>query len=500
MAEVSGAYRQAEARFRRIGLIEQITNMLDWDAAVMMPEASAPARAEQFAALAVIRHEHLNDPALSDLVEAAAVAEAGGNPWRRANVLEMRRRIRHATAVPAELAGALARATQLCEIAWRAARADDNFPALLPTLSEVLGLTREAAAAKGEALGLSPYDALLDQFDAGARAAEIDGIFAALEAFLPGLIARVIEHQASRPAPLPLDGPFAIEVQKRLGADLMTALGFDFARGRLDVSAHPFCGGVPGDIRLTTRYRDEEFLSALMGVLHETGHALYEANLPEAWRLQPVGSARGTGLHESQSLFVEMQICRSRAFFAFLAPLLCDAFDRQGPAWSADNLFARATSVRRSLIRVEADEVTYPAHVLLRYRLERELIAEDLALADLPGAWVEGMRDLVGIVPGNDREGCLQDIHWPVGAFGYFPNYTLGAMMAAQFFDAAVSADPSIPAAIARGDFSGAIGWTRAHVHARASSAATPEILAEATGKPLDPAIFRRHLEARYLA
>jgi carboxypeptidase Taq len=280
---------------------------------------------------------------------------------------------------------------------------------------------------------------------------------------------------------------------------LMERIGFDFDHGRLDISLHPFCGGTPDDVRITTRYEEDDFDRALQGVLHETGHAMYERGLPEAWRRQPVGRARGMSLHESQSLLVEMQVCRSREFQVFAAPILRAVFGADGPAWAADNLYRLGTRVERSLIRVDADEVTYPAHVILRYRLERALLAGELALKDLPVAWNDGMRALLGIVPPDDRLGCLQDIHWFEGAFGYFPTYTLGAMTAAQLFAAAKRADPAILPGIEKGAFAPLMAWLRANVHAKASRFTTAEIITAATGRPLDPAVFERHLRARYL-
>ena len=296
------------------------------------------------------------------------------------------------------------------------------------------------------------------------------------------------------------DGPFPIEAQRQIGLELMQRLGFDFEHGRLDVSLHPFCGGTPDDVRLTTRYDEADFGRALMGVLHETGHALYERGLPEAWRRQPVGHARSMSIHESQSLLIEMQACRSREFLEFAAPLLCRRFNGSSRAWDAENLYRLNTRVARSFIRVDADEVTYPAHVILRYRLERALIAGELAPEDLPAAWNDAMRVLLGVVPPSDREGCLQDIHWYDGAWGYFPTYTLGAMTAAQLFDAARRADARVVPGIARGDFAPLLAWLRENVHQKASRYSTAEIVAQASGRPLDAATYERHIERRYVA
>jgi carboxypeptidase Taq len=234
-------------------------------------------------------------------------------------------------------------------------------------------------------------------------------------------------------------------------------------------------------------------------VLHETGHALYKRNLPARWRLQPVGAARGMAIHESQSLLVEMQVCRSLAFMQFAAPVLREVFGGDGPGWEAEALYRRATRVRRGLIRVDADEVTYPAHVILRYRLERAMLAGDLAVRDLPAAWAESMRDLLGIVPDNDRDGCLQDIHWFDGSWGYFPTYTLGAMIAAQLFETARAALGGLEAAIASGRFGPLLAWLRDKVHSQGSLMSTAELVENATGRPLGTQSFERHLRARYL-
>jgi len=279
----------------------------------------------------------------------------------------------------------------------------------------------------------------------------------------------------------------------------MERLGFDFAHGRLDVSAHPFCGGTPDDVRITTRYNESDFARALMGVLHETGHALYQRGLPVEWRLQPVGRARGMAMHESQSLLLEMQVCRSRAFLSYAAPVLRETFGGDGPGWDAEVLHRRQTRVQRGLIRVDADEVTYPAHVILRYHLERAMIAGDLRPADLPGAWAEGLHELLGIAPDNDREGCLQDIHWYDGNWGYFPTYTLGALIAAQLFEAARREIPDLMAAISAGEFGVLLGWLRERIHSKGSLLSTANLVESATGQPLGTASFMRHLRSRYL-
>ena len=279
-------------------------------------------------------------------------------------------------------------------------------------------------------------------YEEGTRAADVAQLFDDLRAFLPDMIDRVLDRQR---APLPLPGPFPHERQRALGEEMMRALQFDFARGRLDVSHHPFCGGVPDDTRITTRYSEDDFLESLMAVLHETGHALYQQGLPADWRRQPVGNCLGAAVHESQSLFVEMQVSRGRAFMEFAAPHIRQHLDgRQGDAaWTADNLHAHSIQVRRGYIRVDADELTYPLHIILRFELERALVSGELAVADIPEAWNERMMRYLGLsTEGNFKDGCMQDVHWFSGLFGYFPTYTLGALMAAQWFAARVCRPP----------------------------------------------------------
>ena len=497
------SYRQLEDRFRRLTALGDAEAILHWDLATMMPRGSSDARAEQLATLRAVRHGLLMASEVEDWLGEATVSD-GLDDWQKANLREMQRAHAHAVALDETQVDALSRATSACEAIWREARAAADFGRVLPSLRTLLGLVREVAAAKGERLGLSPYDALLDEYEPDGRAVEIDALFAELGTFLPAFLATVLERQAKQPAPIKPTGPFPIESQRQIAVQLMQALGFDFDHGRLDVSLHPFCGGTPDDVRITTRYDETDFRSALMGVMHETGHALYQRNLPLAWRGQPVGDARGMVLHESQSLLIEMQVCRSRQFLDYATPLLRTALagDRAPPgdrAWQADNLYRHYTRVAPGLIRVEADEVTYPLHVILRYDLERAMLAGNLDPADLPDAWSEGLGRLLGLRPPDDRRGCLQDIHWYDGAWGYFPTYTLGAMAAAQIFAAACAADGAIEPGIARGDFAPLATWLARSVHGLGCRYSSRDLLVHATGSPLATNAFTNHLRRRYL-
>lgn len=495
----TAAYEALKDRFARLAALGGAQAVLHWDRATMMPEGGAEARAEQQAVLSLIAHETLTAPDTGELLSGAADAGEGLSDWDRANLREMQRIHAHATATPADLVMKLSRQKSQTEMIWRKARAANDYASLAPALETLIALTREQAAAKSDALGLDPYDALLDSYDPGRRSADIDRLFAELEDFLPGLLKEVMAHQAKGDRPLVPEGPFPIALQEKIGRDIMDRMGFDFAHGRLDVSHHPFTGGVPDDSRITTRYDERDFTESLMAVIHETGHSLYERGLPRDWRGQPVGRARGMTIHESQSLLYEMQAARTGAFIAFLAPRLKAAFGGDGPAWEPDNILRHYRRVRPSLVRVQADEVTYPLHVMLRYQLERAMVAGDLRAADLPAAWNEGMDKLLGIRPSNDAEGCMQDIHWPSGSFGYFPTYTLGALAAAQIFAAAKVAAPALEEALGEGDFAPLTRFVREKVHGQGSCLTPDGIIEGATGSPLGTAAFRRHIEARYL-
>lgn len=491
-------YTELETRFRRIGALEEAEGILHWDMSVIMPKGGAESRAEQLAAMKLTIHGLLTDPTLTTLLDAADEAPPA-DAWQAANLREMRRRWRHANAVEGDLVEALSKASSRCEMIWRDARPKGDFAAVSESLAEVLDLVRQKAQTKAAILGVTSYEALLDQFEAETRIADIDHLFDDLAAFLPDFLDNALARQTAAGAPLQPEGPFDLAAQRSLATKLMEHVGFDFDHGRLDISLHPFCGGVPDDVRITTRYEEDDFAQSLMGVLHETGHAMYERGLPADWRLQPVGQARGMALHESQSLLIEMQVCRGLEFLTFAAPVMQAAFNGTGSAWKPENMQRLQARVERGFIRVDADEVTYPAHVILRYRLERALIAGDMEIADLPSAWNDGMKELLGIVPESDRVGCMQDIHWFDGAFGYFPTYTMGALAAAQIFQAACAADGTIKDGISKGDFAPLMIWLRANIHGKGSIGTTDEILIEATGAPLGTEAFKSHLNTRYL-
>jgi carboxypeptidase Taq len=488
-------YERLINRFRRIATIGECSAMLGWDASAVMPMGGSAARGDQLALLAGLAHQHLTAP---EVEQDLAAAEAS-DPWDQANLRLMRRAYVRASAIPEELVVASAKANATCEKVWRSARKDADFAQVAPYLKEVVHLTCETAAALSPVLGLSPYDSMMDGYQSGIGAADVAPVFAAYETFLATALPEAEARQARNAEPESPAGPFPAAVQEQLCRSISERLGLDFNHARLDQSAHPFSGGTPTDVRITTRYDEADFAGALLGVIHETGHALYEQGLPKEYARLPVGEAAGMAMHESQSLIMEMQAGRSDPFLGWLGGRLNQAFGGDPAPYRLENLGRLYRRVRRSFIRVDADEMTYPAHVILRFRLEQALIGDQLTVQDLPGAWNDGLQALLGITPPNDAQGCLQDIHWYDGAFGYFPSYTLGAMAAAQLMAAARDQVPELDEALGRGDLAPLLNWLRRHVHGVGSRLTFNEILREATGRALDPTAFQAHLRARYL-
>jgi carboxypeptidase Taq len=491
-------YEQLEQEFRRLHAFRGALSLLRWDAAVMMPRGSADVRGEQLAALETEHHALLTTPKVARLLERAEAGASQLEDWPLANLHEMRRQRDHAIATPPSLIARLAKATSRAEVYWVEAKKANDFKILAPHLEEVVHLVRDKAALLGQARGLAPYDALVDGFTPGVSTADIDTIFKALSRKLPSLINEAIEVQAANP-PIALSGKFSVSRQRSLSTDVLKALGFPFERGRLDESEHPFTEGVPGDIRVTTRFDLSDPFSGLLGAIHETGHAMYDLGLPMKWRDQPVGRDRGLALEESQSLLFEMNLCRSRSFVKYLRPLLEKYLQVTGPEWGEVNLYRHLIRVRRSLIRMDADELTYPVHIMLRYELEKKILEGSLPVADLPEAWNANLEQRLNIRPNGDVEGCLQDIHWAVGHFGYFPSYALGAVIAGQLNEAMRAAMPALDEEVAAGHFNGVMDWLRDNVHGVGARLPIQELIKQATGKPLTAAAYLRYLEAKYL-
>jgi len=496
MNSAAPAYQDLHHRHQRLHRLGHLLAIAQWDQAANMPGKGNEARSQAMAEMGGLLHQLSTEPALPDLLAQASAEPLDAE--QQANLREMKRGWRAANALPQQLVEAKSLAVSRCEHAWRTQRRANDWAGYLLNLREVVRLTRQEAQCLAEGTGLSLYDALLDQYEPGMRSAALDALFGDLREWLPGLIRSAQARQAAEHTAVP-QGPFALTAQRALGADAMRLMGFDFEAGRLDESAHPFCGGVPEDVRMTTRYAAENFVGALMGTIHETGHGRYEQNLPRDWLGQPLAQARSMGLHESQSLSFEMQIGSHPAFAALLKPLLVQHLGDQ-PAFEVSNLHRLLTRVISGHIRVDADEVTYPAHIILRYDIERALIEGEIECEDIPALWDAKMQELLGIdTRGNFQDGCMQDVHWGAGLFGYFPCYTLGAMYAAQWFAAMRRALPDLDTRIAAGDLAPVFDWLREQIWSQGSRWETAELVQRASGEPLNPAHFKAHLMGRYL-
>jgi carboxypeptidase Taq len=490
------AYDALAALYQRLHRLSHLQSIAWWDQAANMPPKGREARANALAEMAGLLHRMRTEPQWHDTLQRAEQEPL--DDWQRANLREMWREWRRANALPEALVQAKTQASSRCEHGWRRQRPANDWAGFLPNFREVLTLAREEADLLSAQSGLSRYDALMDRWEPGMRAATVQRMFDDVASWLPGLLAQVMARQRAQPLLRPL-GPFPVAAQRALSLDVMRLLQFDFDAGRLDESTHPFSGGVPEDVRLTTRYREDDFLSSLMGTVHETGHARYEQGLPREWLGQPVSNARSMALHESQSLAFEMQLGSSAGFIGLLAPLVRQHLGAQ-PAFEDGNLQRLVTQVQPGRIRVDADEVTYPAHVILRFDIERRLIEGEIEPEDIPALWDERMQRLLGIdTRGDFRDGCLQDVHWPEGLFGYFPCYSLGAMYAAQWFAAMRRQMPDLDVHITQGELTPLFDWLHANIWSQGSRWTTDELAQRASGEPLNPVHFKAHLERRYL-
>lgn len=491
-------YKTLEKIFNKIYDLNTIGDVLSWDNSVVMPVGGSEIRAEQMATISSIKQAILTDPSVIELLENAGSKGKKLSDWQQANLRLMKNVVKHAVAVPADLLKRKVKETTACEMVWREARKNNDFKLLKPNLEKVVKVTREIAKAKAEAFGCSPYEALLDQYDSGRKEEQIDTVFDNLKEFLPDFIQKVIQKQEGQKI-IDIKGEFPADKQKELAKKIMEVAGFDFNRGRLDESHHPFCGGYSDDVRITTRYDESDFITGLMGIMHETGHALYELDLPKFWRRQPVGQALGMSVHESQSLLIEMQASRTKEFLTFALPLIQQTFGVNGKEWNVDNLYNIYTKVKPSLIRVDADEVTYPAHIIMRYYIEKYLINGEMEVDDLPDAWAQGMEKFLGVTPSDDKDGCMQDIHWVGGDFGYFPTYTLGAIYAAQFFAKAKESDSNMLPSIEQGNFAPLRTWLSKNIHEMGSRYSAEELAQNITGSGLDVEVYKKYLAEKYL-
>jgi len=468
-----------------------IMAVLSWDQEVTMPPQGARNRAAQRSTLASLIHQRLTAADLGTLL-ADLAADPGLDAATAAAVRLATRQRERAVRLPSRLVRDLAEAVGLAHAEWVAARDQDDWARFAPHLERIVALKREEAAAL--AIGDEPYDALLDEYEPDARTADLLPVFRDLRAALTDLLARL----EPCPAPLP-DGPYPLDGQVHLNLEVLRVMGYDLAAGRLDASAHPFTETLGhGDVRVTTRYHDDDVLSGLSSTMHEGGHALYEQGLPAHLAWSPAGQAVSLGIHESQSRLWENQVGRGLPFCRWLAPRLREHFPAVLADLDPERLHRAANRVEPSLIRIEADEVTYNLHIILRLEIERALMSGDIAVADVPAMWADQMRDLLGLEVPDQRRGPLQDIHWCMGAIGYFPTYTLGNLYAAMFWNACRGDLPDLDNQLATGDCSALLHWLRTHIHEPASLLPAGQLCRRVTGHDLRADDFVAYLGDKF--
>ena len=470
-----------------------LVELLGWDEQVNLPEGAAEQRAGQQAALAEALHAAASDAKIGGWL-ATLEADATWSDVQRAVVMYARRDYDHATRLPAEFVRDKAAQSSRGYHAWARARAADDFAGYAPVLRKNLEFAKREAGYLG--WGGREYDYMIDQHDPGMTAAVIERLFGELKA---GLVPLVREIAAARVKPRTdaLRG-FSPEGQRVFLREVTERLGFDYQRGRIDVSLHPFCSGTGSDVRMTTRFKEQEPLDSLFSAIHETGHGLYEQGLVAEHLGTALGVHAGMAVHESQSRLWENQVARSRGFWQCFEPRLRELFPAQTAAVSTDELYLAINAVEPTLIRVDADEVTYNLHIILRFELEKKLFTGELAVDGLPAAWRTAAQALLGLTPANDRVGVLQDVHWSGGSFGYFPSYCLGNMLAAQLWYRALALRPALEDDFARGDFRWLLNWLRENVHAQGRRFDALALARRVTGEELSPRHLLRYLRERY--
>ncbi len=492
-------YDELVAHWRKAMLLGSVASQLSWDEQTNLPPGGAAHRAEQLSLLAGLVHERLTSPRIGELIARLEESGAASDPEspRGANVREARRRYDRATKLPTRLVEEISRVTSLAQQQWVEARKNSRFEQFLPWLGQIVSLKREEAAALTK--GPAPlYDALLDEYEPGAQSVEIARIFADLRGELVPLV-QAIRGSSVRPDAAILARRYPKEAQMRFAKRAAAAIGFRFDDGRLDESPHPFCTGIgPGDCRLTTRYDEHHFPGAFFGVLHEAGHGIYEQGLDRTAFGTPIGDAASLGIHESQSRMWENFVGRSRAFWSHFYPLAQAAFPEALSHVGCDDFYAAVNDVRPSLIRVEADEVTYNLHIMIRFELEQRLVSGDLPAADLPDAWNSAYAQSLGVTPPDAARGCLQDIHWSGGMLGYFPTYALGNMYAAQLFEAARRELGDLDLLFAKGEFTPLKEWLNGRIHRHGRRFLPQRLIERITGGPLSHRPLVSHLRTKF--
>lgn len=473
--------------------LQRIGSVLGWDQETYMPRKGATARGRQMAMLSARAHERFTSAEMGAAIRGAESESLSGAA--AVNLREIRRRYERNVRVPSELVREMTETAVAAKEAWREARRRNEFPLFAPWLTKMIDLKKRYAEAVGYTT--EPYDALLDDYEQGMTAEAVARIFAGLRTRLLPLASRI--RQAGSPRTDFLRRRYPRAQQEAIGRRVLELMGFDLEAGRVDTATHPFCTSFcPSDVRLTNRYDESFFSTSFFGLMHEGGHGLYEQGLPPEHEGTPAGDSVSLGIHESQSRLWENQVGRGRPFWRYYFPVVREAFPEALGDVTADEFWRAVNESKPSLIRVEADEVFYNLHIMLRFELERDLFRGLIRAEETPALWKERMETDIGVRPEKDSEGVLQDIHWSMGLMGYFPTYALGNLYAAQLLAAARRALPDLDERIGRGDLRTLLDWLRANVHAHGMTYRAPDLIREVTGEAPNPDYFMQYLEAKY--
>lgn len=498
MSSIAPSYFALEKKLTQVIHLKHILSLAQWDAATMLAAGSAKNRQREIATMASILHKITTDKELGKLIDEALQEVANLNEWQQVNLYTIKKMYDEAHCISPEMQRTYSIAAGECEFVWRTAKKNNDFKQLAPYLDRLFKIVREMASIKAQYFGKKPYDILLDAYNPDLSSQDIKTVYAVLKENLPGLIQEIMAKQAQEKV-LPLTQPMTAAIQKEIGLRIVTQMGFSLDHGRLDTSAHPFCSGSNDDVRLTTRYDANFFLSGITSIIHEVGHGLYQQHLPKAYRDQPVGAPKGMSFHESQSIIMERQVGASMNFMHFLAGLIRDV-GIKGKEYEAENLYKLLTRVSPSLIRVKADEATYPLHVILRFEIEEIIIEGHITAFDLPHIWNSKMKEYLGVTPTTDTWGCMQDIHWPAGNLGYFPAYTNGAIIASMLMQAVRKQVRTLDTSLKNGDFRQLNNFLTRNVRQFGTVKSTADLLKGATGyAQIQPAIFIDYLKKKYL-
>lgn len=494
-------YNKLEKRLEEVGRLENILSLLNWDIACNIPIGSLTSRTEEMISLNKIIKKILLAPTTKKLLVQAQSENAILNSFQKANLKEIAKKIQNEEIIPEKLENNLLLAANQSELIWRTAKKNNDYELFKPYLQKVLNYKKKIAYLRAKNFSkVSLYDALLDQYDPGLTTLQIKKFFNFLKTKLPPLIQNIVQKHKNLNQSFHKPLALSVSDQKKLNHHMMIKFGFDFQKGRLDESLHPFCGGTPYDIRLTTSYNPENFLESFLGTMHETGHALYEQNLPNLYKNQPVGQARGYAFHESQSLLIEKQVVKSKEFLTYLTQFLKQEMSLQTAEWNFDDLYQQVNKVKPDFIRIYADEVTYPLHVILRFEIEEALINGKLSLDELPNIWNQKMQTYLGITPPKDSLGCLQDIHWSHGDFGYFPSYLNGAIISSMMMKNINQIEPQIRKDFIQGNLVNLNHFLNKNCRHYGSLYNHKELLFKSTGtETIQPEVFLTYLENKYL-